>query len=108
MNWLTESSKYEGEWKEDLQNGLGTYYWFDGKIEYKIIKNIYKGNWLNGQRHGFGSLFHSNGCRYEGYFQHNKKHGYGLAMDDNGNIKLEFFQYDKLVSALPELSVDVS
>lgn len=48
MNWLTESSKYEGEWKEDLQNGLGTYYWFDGKIEYKIIKNIYKGNWLNG------------------------------------------------------------
>lgn len=48
MNWFTESQKYEGEWKDDLQNGLGTYYWFDGKIEFKIIKNIYKGNWMNG------------------------------------------------------------
>lgn len=31
-----------------MQEGEGTYYWFDGKIEYKLVKNIYKGKWKRG------------------------------------------------------------
>ena len=70
---------------------MGTYYWFDGKIDYKIIKNIYKGNWVHGERQGYGSFFYSNGCKYEGYFEKNRKNGEGLVMDENGNVKLEYF-----------------
>ena len=88
MNWFSQNQKYEGEWKDDNQHGLGSYFWFDGKIEYKIVKNIYKGYWENGQRNGYGSFFYSNGCRYEGYFDSDRKNGYGLILDQNGNMKL--------------------
>lgn len=63
MNWYSSFEKYEGNWKDDMPNGSGSYYWYEGKNESKSIKTIYKGNWKNGKRDGFGSFFYNNGCR---------------------------------------------
>jgi hypothetical protein len=31
MNWYTTYEKYDGEWRGDQPNGMGSYYWFEGK-----------------------------------------------------------------------------
>ena len=40
-------AKYEGFWKDDLQEGQGTEIWADG--------SKYEGNYKEGKKHGFGN-----------------------------------------------------
>ena len=47
--WLTDGSKYVGDYREDMQEGEGTYHYADG--------NRYEGGWLGGEQSGTG-LFH--------------------------------------------------
>ena len=37
----------------------------------------YKGDWLDNQRHGYGSLTRQDRSVYEGHFEHNRRHGEG-------------------------------
>ncbi len=46
-----------GEFKDDQQNGNGTYYFVNGKK--------YTGGWVNNQKTGQGVLILANGDRYE-------------------------------------------
>lgn len=41
---LDNGSVYDGEWKNNLMNGYGTFTWADGKS--------YSGGFLNGKMHG--------------------------------------------------------
>ena len=50
MNWYKEHEKYAGNWVDNSPHGYGEYYWFENKIEYKIIKTIFKGYWNKGKR----------------------------------------------------------
>lgn len=68
----------------DQPHGKGSYYWFDCKVEYKTIKNIYKGDWVKGKREGYGTFYYSNGCKFEGNFKANLKEGFGMQVDENG------------------------
>ena len=82
----------------NVPHGYGEYYWYENKTEYKILKTIYKGNWVNGRRDGFGVFFYSNGCRFEGYFKDNGKDGYGISVDCYGRDKLDLYKNDRLIS----------
>ena len=63
MTWTTSQEKYEGEWKHDQPDGQGTYYWFEPRSEFKVIKTIFKGTWKGGKRQGLGVFYHSGGCK---------------------------------------------
>lgn len=43
---FSPGDKYEGEWREGLENGMGAYTAKDG--------SSFQGHWLNGQMHGKG------------------------------------------------------
>lgn len=88
MNWADIHEKYAGEWKNDKQEGYGEYFWFDNKVEFKILKNIYKGEWKNGKRNGLGAFFYSNGCKFEGFYKDNLKEGTGISYDEYGFAKV--------------------
>jgi len=45
--------------------------------KYYANRDIYDGEFLDGLRHGSGTLFYSNGDRYSGDFQKNLFHGFG-------------------------------
>ena len=56
------------------------FYIFDGGKRYK-------GEWnLNGEPHGFGVLFYTDGSKYEGEFRFGKQEGYGRILHHNGDV----------------------
>ena len=66
---LTDGSKYEGEWKGDVKDGVGTLVFADGAR--------YEGNFANDKASGFGKIVHANGDVYEGEWQNEQAHGKG-------------------------------
>ena len=57
---------YEGEYKNDVKEGFGTFTWLDKKISYT-------GNWLNGKQHGIGALTCKDGTIKQGEWDHGKR-----------------------------------
>ncbi len=105
MNWYSTFEKYEGEWKNDVPSGWGSYFWFQGKMDTKIIKTIYKGQWKAGKRDGYGTFFYNNGCRLEGTFSNNLKEGVCYVVDEYGEGHLQTFKCDKSVLKKEELAL---
>ena len=64
-----DGDTYEGEWKNNIRHGKGTYTFANG------IK--YVGNYKDGKRHGQGTYTFANGEKYVGNFKDDKKHGQG-------------------------------
>lgn len=58
-----DGSKFEGEWKNDVINGTGIYYWSD--------HHYYVGYWINGKRWGYG-LEVTNGQYQLRYYENEK------------------------------------
>ena len=81
MNWISSFQRYEGHWENDKLSGSGTYYWFQNKTDSKVIKTIFKGQWIEGKREGYGSFFYNNGCRLDGTFSNNLKEGLCVITD---------------------------
>ena len=69
--------KYIGEWKDGNRTGQGTYNWKNG--------SKYSGEWLNGNRHGLGTYINSSGAKYIGEYEGNEKHGQGSFYLPNGD-----------------------
>ena len=61
--------RYEGQWKCDKQEGLGTEIWTDGAK--------YEGEYSDGQKQGKGKLLWSDGSKYIGEFKGNNIEGTG-------------------------------
>ena len=72
-----QSSKYEGEIKNGLPNGQGTYSFPNG--------DKYVGEWKKSSVHGKGTWFLNNGDRWVGEMW-NHKDGNTTGNDKNGNI----------------------
>ena len=64
---------YEGEYKNGLRNGEGTYYYASGLR--------YEGEFVNGLREGNGVFYWEDGTRWEGPFKNNEMNGEGLYYD---------------------------
>lgn len=97
MIWKTKEGilKYVGSWKNDMMDGLGTYFWPNEKIYYKgpFISNkregkegymsygdgsFYFGDFKNDMRHGQGSFTFANNDRFEGNWIDDAKDGQGV------------------------------
>ncbi len=68
------AAEYSGDCKNGLANGQGV---AKGKDEYK-------GEFLNGNKHGKGTYNWAKGDRYEGEWKDGKKHGKGTYISANG------------------------
>eukprot|EP01115_Flamella_aegyptia_P015821 TRINITY_DN9_c0_g1_i2.p1 TRINITY_DN9_c0_g1~~TRINITY_DN9_c0_g1_i2.p1 ORF type:complete len:366 (+),score=118.61 TRINITY_DN9_c0_g1_i2:333-1430(+) len=88
--WLTENNlslyidnffdqgfdRYEGEFKDGIKEGKGSYYWVNG--------DKYYGEWKNDFICGKGEEWSASGSKYEGQYKDGKKHGEGILIDYTG------------------------
>jgi len=63
-------SVYEGEMKDGLRHGVGTYRWSNG--------DVYIGKYVNDVRQGKGKFIYASGAVYEGDFLDGNFHGHGV------------------------------
>ena len=89
---------YNGEYKDGLYHGQGTYTHSNGDIfegEWKEGKrhqgtythsngDIYEGDWKEGKRHGHGTYIESEGDKYVGEWKNAKRHGQGTQTSPDG------------------------
>ena len=69
---------YEGEMKDGLRNGVGTFRWSDG--------DVYIGEYVNDVRQGKGKFLYASGNVYEGDFFNGNFHGYGVFRWADGDV----------------------
>lgn len=73
-----DGGKYEGELKDGLKHGVGTYYFANG--------DKYTGEFAGDLRHGKGSYSYATGARYEGEFKEGQRSGSGIYYYPNGDV----------------------
>jgi hypothetical protein len=74
--FLPDGSVYDGQWRDGSMNGLGIFTWPDG--------STYDGVWKDGKRNGPGLLNNADGFRYDGQWVNNSMEGRGSAIYPNG------------------------
>lgn len=74
--------KYEGLWSNNFRHGQGTYWRNEGGK----LKREYTGDWFEDRRHGRGTFFYKNGDRYDGFWVQGKPQGEGRIIYDNQDI----------------------
>ncbi len=83
-----------GQWKENKKHGKGTYIWGPAS---KWAGDIYKGDYVDGNRTGQGIYNYANGNVYEGQFKENKMHGKGKMKYANGTVKEGMWSNDNFI-----------
>lgn len=81
-------STYEGEYKDGIREGKGTFTHKDGSIA--------KGNFVDGQLTGYGTRGSEDDGRYEGEFLNYRYHGKGTYYYANGSKFEGFFVSDRV------------
>jgi S1-C subfamily serine protease/antitoxin component YwqK of YwqJK toxin-antitoxin module len=81
-------STYEGEFRNGIREGKGTFTHKDGSIA--------KGVFNNGQLMGYGTRTGEDGSRYEGEFVNYRQHGKGIITMANGSKFEGFFVADRM------------
>ena len=79
--------KYVGEVINNVPNGQGNYYYYDG---FKYV-----GNWMDGKQDGEGTFISPDGSSFEGEWNYGKKWN-GNEYDKNGNITEKWVNGNKL------------
>lgn len=88
--------KFSGQWEDDYPHGSGEHIWGEGTMKGSMKKqmcNIYRGNFVRGQRDGYGAFFYMNGSQYTGGWSNNVKHGTGVYIYPDGKIFSGFHQF---------------
>ena len=73
---VENGSTYEGEFKDDKQEGIGKEKWQDGAV--------YEGEYKNGVKCGKGKFIWDSGTIYEGQFDNNQINGQGKYIFSDG------------------------
>lgn len=68
--------------------------------------NIYRGEFVQGERHGHGSFFYANGSQYCGLWKSNKKHGEGIFYHHDGRVFYGLFSNDYIDKQNDALSMN--
>ena len=72
--------QYDGQCKNNLPNGQGTYYSLNPNVDY-----LYAGEWVNGKRQGYGDTVYPNGDAYYGEWVNDEYSGIGRYRYANGD-----------------------
>merc|ERR1711907_370576 len=91
--------EYEGEYKDGMRHGQGTYKWAkmetdeegvskqalddEGK---KVFQSEYTGQYDSNLKDGEGTFNYPDGSKYQGNWRHDKRHGDGVYWFPNGDI----------------------
>ena len=73
---LSNGSKYEGKFIENMYDGQGAFAFLDGRK--------YKGDFKKGQKNGQGTINWINGSSYTGEWKNGHQHGHGKFIDTKG------------------------
>ncbi|EFJ28779.1 hypothetical protein SELMODRAFT_89459 [Selaginella moellendorffii] len=76
-HYIDGNYSYEGEWKNDLMHGPGSFKYASGAS--------YEGTWENGKYHGNGTFKWPDGRSYAGEWRENRMHGIGSYVDNEGH-----------------------
>ena len=92
-----KGDKYQGEFKNGVFEGLGTYIWDDG--------DKYVGEWRDGDLHGFGSMYFlsqgkNQGDVFHGEYKDGVKNGIGTYIWKNGKGDVSYYIDDKEIKRL--------
>jgi len=80
--WLCQANK--NLFKEGMIcDGIGAYFYPNPEDSTKLT--YYCGDWKNGKKHGFGTLFWSNSSMYIGEWREDLRDGFGTRIWPNGN-----------------------
>lgn len=106
----TNGDKFEGEIKNGIREGFGTYYYHNGdKYEGMWLKgkkhgmgtlyykegNLFVGQWKNSEKEGNGTLYLKNGEKYHGEFKSGKRSGKGILTSPDNNKYIGYFKDNK-------------
>ena len=72
----TNGDKFQGEIKNGIRDGFGTYYYHNG--------DKYEGMWLKGKKHGMGTLYYKEGNLFVGHWKNSEKEGIGTLYTKSG------------------------
>lgn len=97
MMWNSVNQSYEGEFSNDIINGLGLYSYLS---EPGRPKNFYAGYFENGQRSGKGIYIYKNGNKFVGYWRNNLKQGLGELVWADSKRKIGLFDADREVKII--------
>ncbi|CAE7922888.1 PIP5K9 [Symbiodinium necroappetens] len=78
-----DGAVYEGEWKDGLHHGKGTYTAADG--------HVFVGEYQNGQQHGKGTFTYASGEVFVGEHQDGKRHGKATFTFADGTVQVGFY-----------------
>lgn len=109
IEYYSNGDWYEGDFKDGMLHGFGTYYWangdtymgefVDGDFEGIGIftgKNgfIYRGQWKDDKMNGYGEALYTDKWIYKGYWVNDMREGYGELYDDKGRLRYagQFYQ----------------
>lgn len=104
---------YEGFFKDDKFNGIGTLYLNNGYVYEGSFVNgkkqgkgclysddrkfIYEGDFVDDEKEGFGKEIFPDGTRFEGDFEKGKKNGIGKCLNSINKNKSYFSHFNKLI-----------
>lgn len=91
-----EAFVYVGNFKDLSWNGEGTITWPNEKRSNYGYK--YKGNFVSGERSGYGKMYFNNGGYYEGEWRDGKRSGNGTEFYADHTYKTGIWENDKLVT----------
>ena len=80
---------YDGEIKNNLRNGHGTYTWANG--------NQYVGEWRDNLQHGQGTFTSADSLTYIGNWKDGLKHGHGAITNSSGQQYVGEFRNDEML-----------
>jgi hypothetical protein len=87
------TNEYDGKWKKDKINGLGTMEYGNG--------NVYKGEWKNNKMHGLGTMNLENGDVYTGNWINDIRQGEGTMNLENGDVYTGNWENDEITTTIP-------
>lgn len=99
MYWYNLGQEYTGQWLNGIQNGHGENTWYLKRVtksQYPL-RNHYIGDFIDGERSGYGIFYYANSAIYEGCWRENMKHGHGTFKFKNGATFRGQFKNDRMV-----------
>lgn len=112
--WTSRSAEYEGQWKDDLQDGFGRQVLDDGRFFTGQFRNgafhgrgrmewrsdngtmVYEGEYAEDMKHGRGRFMWGDGRCYDGEWRYGQRSGHGRYLNSKGEMKKGIWKDDKL------------
>ena len=107
MLWMDRSETYVGWWRSDLCEGLGEHFYDshgDITTAYQVT-NIYRGEFQEGLRNGYGTFFYSDGSQYSGLWSNNlKEDDQAVFVNADGRMSVGKYRNDRVIETYEKSS----